>query len=83
MKLKLFTPAQMKVYDAIMAHFAKTGSAPSLQAIADRLKYASLETVWKHVRALEKRGLIKKSPGGRIQVLTSNACPTCGHRKTA
>lgn len=80
--LTLPTPAQEKVYRAIALHVETLGYAPTFSELADGLGGRSLATIFKHVHNLEKLGMLKLRKG-RIQKLTLNRCPTCGHRKTA
>jgi repressor LexA len=55
---------QKEILEFIKQYIAANGSAPKLREIADAIGVSSLATVHEHLQALEKKGLIKRNPGG-------------------
>jgi SOS-response transcriptional repressor LexA len=49
---------QLAVLQAIKEHTARKGYPPSYREVAETLGYASVGSVWHHVRALERHGLL-------------------------
>ena len=58
------TEKQQEVLEIIRHHLMKTGQSPTVREIARKLGVSSTCTVHKHLTALEKKGLITKSPYG-------------------
>ena len=53
------TPRQLEVLKLIRRHIAANGFAPTLQELADILSVSTV-TVFEHVRALERKGLLRR-----------------------
>jgi repressor LexA len=65
------TTRQQQVYDFLAGHIADRGYPPTLQEIARHLKVSGNLGVLRHLEALERKGLIRRSPGSsRSIVLT-------------
>jgi repressor LexA len=56
------TDRARQVYDFVQAYAARHGYAPKLREIADHLGIASRGVVHRHLRALEREGLIRIDP---------------------
>lgn len=54
---------QRELLDFLRQYISKHGFSPTLQEIADAMDLASLATVHEHLKALVKKGLIKKFEG--------------------
>lgn len=54
---------QRELLDFLKQYISKHGFSPTLQEIADAMDLASLATVHEHLKALVKKGLIKKFEG--------------------
>lgn len=74
------TPRQQLVLDYIREFVAKHQYAPTIREIADEFGITSPNGVMCHLKALEKKGHIKRSPiASRSIVLTERSCcPHCG-----
>jgi len=53
------TPAQMRVYRFVEAYILQYGHAPSYEEIRRSLGFQSLNAVYKHLRQLERRGVLR------------------------
>jgi repressor LexA len=53
------TPRQLEVLKHIRRHIAANGFAPTLQELGDALSVSTV-TVFEHVRALERKGLLRR-----------------------
>jgi len=65
MKAPVLYRRQKEILEYIKGYIKKNGSAPSLKEIAVEFKLSSLATVHKHVTALQKKGLIKRTSSAR------------------
>lgn len=54
---------QRQILDYISQYIQKNGYSPTLQEIADAMNLSSLATVFEHLQALEKKGVIKRFEG--------------------
>lgn len=54
------TPKQKKILDIILNFTEKNGFAPSLKEIANNIGLKAVSTVYQHIKALEKKGYLKK-----------------------
>jgi repressor LexA len=54
------TPKQAAVLDAIREHIASKGYPPTLHELCDRLGFASKTAPLSHLKALEKKGYIRR-----------------------
>lgn len=61
----LLTPRQERLLRTIEAWHAKHGYAPTLQELAQAMGIASLQGVKDHLKALERKGYIRRAPGKR------------------
>ena len=57
------TPRQQQVYDFLLSYLSASGYPPTLQEIAAHLQVSGNLGVLRHLRALEQKGLIERSPG--------------------
>jgi len=57
---RALTPKQKKILDFIIFFTKKHGYAPSLEEIASRFRLKAISTVHQHVKALKKKGYLKK-----------------------
>jgi repressor LexA len=57
------TERQQQVYDFLAAYLAATGYPPTLQEIAKHLHISGNLGVLRHLKALERAGLITRTPG--------------------
>ena len=65
------TKRQQQVYDFLVEHISARGYPPTLQEIAGHLHISGNLGVLRHLKALEREGLISRSPGSsRSIVLT-------------
>lgn len=85
-RMVAITQRQKAVFDAIAAFIATNGYSPSFPELAAACNLSSLATVAKHVRNLERKGLIASRPfcARSITILRGpdrHRCPLCGHDK--
>jgi len=83
-----FTPKQKAVFDYIKHYIDENGFSPTFEEIAYNFKYKSKGTVYKHIKALKLKGLIRQEWNRvrSIQLtetkkLTSNLLPIKGEWK--
>ena len=62
-ELDQLTKRQRRVYDFVCRQIRVRGRAPSLREIADRFRFRSRASAWKHLTALERKGVIVRDPG--------------------
>ena len=55
-----FTPKQKAVFDYIKHYIDENGFSPTFEEIAYNFKYKSKGTVYKHIKALKLKGLIRQ-----------------------
>ncbi|MBI4773270.1 MAG: transcriptional repressor LexA [Deltaproteobacteria bacterium] len=63
------TPAQMRVYEFLQHYMQQNGYAPSYDEIRRRLGFRSLNAVYKHLKQLEERGMIRSPLKNRKRAL--------------
>src|SRR3989344_2698145 len=57
---KSLTPKQKKILDYVFSFTDKHGYAPSLKEIGSYFGLRAVSTVYQHLKALEKKGYLKK-----------------------
>src|SRR5438132_13652973 len=65
MGLPALTDRQRALLDHLASFVAKRGYAPSLQEIAHAFGFSSLQGVKDHLKALERKGYVRRRPGQR------------------
>ena len=83
-----FTPKQKAVFDYIKHYIDENGFSPTFEEIAYNFKYKSKGTVYKHIKALKLKGLIRQE-WNRVRSIrlaetkknTSNLLPVKGEWK--
>lgn len=58
-------PGQLRLYRAVVAHYARTGAAPSFRELIDELGYASTASVTCHLAPLAAKGFVVWTNRGR------------------
>ena len=66
------TTRQQQVYDFLTGHIAAKGYPPTLQEIASHLHVSGNLGVLRHLKALEREGLITRSPGSSRSITLTN-----------
>lgn len=66
------TKRQQQVYDFLVAYLAANGYPPTLQEIAQHLHISGNLGVLRHLKALERAGLITRSPGSSRSITLVN-----------
>jgi repressor LexA len=66
------TKRQQQVYDFLVAYLADNGYPPTLQEIASHLHVSGNLGVLRHLKALEREGLITRSPGSSRSIALTN-----------
>ncbi|HKJ29552.1 MAG TPA: transcriptional repressor LexA, partial [Desulfuromonadales bacterium] len=66
------TKRQQQVYDFLGAYLADKGYPPTLQEIASHLHVSGNLGVLRHLKALEREGLITRSPGSSRSITLTN-----------
>ena len=66
------TRRQQQVYDFLVAYLADNGYPPTLQEIAGHLHVSGNLGVLRHLKALEREGLITRSPGSSRSIALTN-----------
>mgnify|MGYP001594995433 CR=1 FL=1 len=57
------TPAQRKVYDALVLYWRERGYAPSYDDLREACGFRSRHTIACHLDALERLGAVTREPG--------------------
>lgn len=73
------TESQAAVFRIIRQHVAKHGFAPTLEELCEYTMTKSVGSMHKHIKALEKAGLLQRTNGAR-QIALTHACPYCGQK---
>lgn len=73
--LPRLTDRQKLVYDFLIRTVREKGYAPSIQEIASRFKIASTNGVFRHLKALEKKGYIRRIGKRALEILTPQGRP--------
>ena len=73
--LPLLTPRQKEIYDFLLRTIREKGYAPSIHEIGSRFKIASTNGVSDHLKALEKKGYIRRVGKRAIEVLSALGKP--------
>lgn len=82
--MKGLTPPQSRMLDAIRGHQRATGRPPTLRELCEAQGIRSTNGVSEHLRALEKKGFIRRDAKSRgIWILDDPTCPTCGQPRPA
>jgi repressor LexA len=66
------TRRQQQVYDFLVAYLAANGYPPTLQEIASHLHISGNLGVLRHLKALEREGLITRNPGSSRSIALTN-----------
>lgn len=66
------TKRQQQVYDFLVAYLSDNGYPPTLQEIASHLQVSGNLGVLRHLKALEREGLITRSPGSSRSIALTN-----------
>ncbi len=66
------TTRQQQVYDFLAGHIADQGYPPTLQEIARHLQVSGNLGVLRHLQALERKGLINRSPGSSRSIVLAD-----------
>ena len=69
------TARQKQIYDFLLKSIREKGYAPSIQEIGQRFKIASTNGVSDHLKALEKKGYIRRVGKRAFELLTSLGKP--------
>lgn len=69
------TAKQRQVYDFVVRAIREKGYAPSIAEIGARFKIASTNGVFRHLKALQKKGYIRRVGKRAIEVMTSLGRP--------
>lgn len=72
------TPAQKRVHDFLRTYIALHGHAPSYDEIRKHLGFRSLNAVYKHVKQLEERGMVRSLGKNRKRALELVELRTAG-----
>ena len=56
------TKRQKEILDFVTRFIESEGYSPSMEEIAERFRFASLNSVFKHLGALESRGFLRRDP---------------------
>jgi repressor LexA len=73
--LPSLTPRQKEIYDFLLKTIRDKGYAPSIPEIGSRFKIASTNGVADHLKALEKKGYIRRVGKRALEVLTALGQP--------
>jgi repressor LexA len=73
--LPTLTPRQKEIYDFVLKAIREKGYAPSIPEIGAKFKIASTNGVSDHLKALEKKGYIRRVGKRAIEVLSSLGKP--------
>ncbi len=69
--LSQLTPKQKKIYEFLSASIREKGYAPSIPEIGQRFKIASTRGVFDHLKALERKGYIRRVGKRAIEIVSS------------
>ena len=73
--LPALTPRQKTIYEFVLKTIREKGYAPSIQEIGIRFKIASTNGVSDHLKALERKGYIRRIGKRAIEVLSALGKP--------
>ena len=73
--LAALTPRQKAIYEFVLKTIREKGYAPSIQEIGSRFQIASTNGVSDHLKALEKKGYIRRIGKRAIEVLSALGKP--------
>lgn len=63
MTIKRLSNRQQQVLDFIITYITRYGYPPTLREIGSELGVTSTNSVYEHLRALEKKGYVERRPG--------------------
>ncbi len=69
--LPQLTPKQKRIYDFLSSTIREKGYAPSIPEIGQRFKITSTRGVFDHLKALERKGYIKRVGKRAIEIVSS------------
>ena len=75
--MSTLTKRQQQVYDFLEAYIASKGYPPTLQEIAQHLHVSGNLGVLRHLKALERAGLITRSPGSSRSIALTGKNDAC------
>jgi len=75
------TPRQKRIYDFLSCSIRDKGYAPSIPEIGQRFKIASTRGVFDHLKALEKKGYIRRVGKRAIEIVGLNGRPALPEAK--
>jgi repressor LexA len=75
MNMLPLTPRQKEIYDFLLKTIREKGYAPSIPEIGSRFKIASTNGVSDHLKALERKGYIRRIGKRAIEVLSALGAP--------
>ena len=67
------TKRQKEILDFITEFIDREGYSPSMEEIAERFEFASLNAVYKHLEALSARGFLRRDPNRARSIELSHA----------
>jgi repressor LexA len=73
------TERQQQVYDFLAAYLAENGYPPTLQEIAKHLQISGNLGVLRHLKALQREGLITRNPGSSRSITLVDRVARAGH----
>ena len=77
-RTKKLTDKQLSIYQHILKFIQEHGYQPSMASIQKAFKYKSANSVFGHIKALEKKGYIKRYHGRIEFTLLPNGSPFKG-----
>lgn len=66
--MQTLTDRQTEVYEFVIDHIDGEGYSPTFQEISDHFGWSSLTSAVQHLRAIERKGFVKKTPRGYLPV---------------
>lgn len=76
--LSQLTDRQKLIYDFLVRTVREKGYAPSIQEIGSKFRIASTNGVFRHLKALEKKGYIRRVGKRALEILTAHGRPLLG-----
>src|SRR3954464_15720027 len=60
---KRLTPRQAQIYSFLQEYQRREGATPTLQEICKHFRFKSINSAREHLRLIERKGLLQRSPG--------------------
>jgi repressor LexA len=73
--LSPLTDRQKQIYDFLVRTIREKGYAPSIQEIGSKFRIASTNGVFRHLKALEKKGYIRRVGKRALEILSAHGRP--------